>query len=59
MAGVAGVVPPALTQVSSKYLICVVFADHESSCHKIVANASDWLTRCELITISARPSLPI
>ena len=34
------------------------FAVHESSCHEIVANASDWLKRCELISIPARPSLP-
>ena len=27
------------------------FAVHESSCHEIVANASDWLKRCELISI--------
>ena len=30
------------------------FAVHESSCHEILANASDWLKRCELISIPAR-----
>ena len=34
------------------------FAVHESSCHEIVASTSDWLKRCELIPILARPSFP-